>query len=52
MFWAAMIALIGTDAVTSGAPAGPIIGVTIVLAFIALVRNDYKKVMKKYYCEE
>ena len=52
MFWATMIALIGAHAVTSGAPAGPTIGVTIVLAFIVLVRSDYKRIMKKYYDED
>ena len=49
MFWATIIALLGVHAVTSGAPAGPTISVTIVLTFIALVRRDYKRVMKKYY---
>ena len=52
MFWAAMIALIGAHAMTSGAPAGLTISVTIVLAFIALVRRDYKRIMKKYYEED
>lgn len=52
MFWATMIALLGAHAVTSGAPAGPTISVTIVLTFIVLVRRDYKRLMKKYYDEE
>ena len=52
MFWVAMIALLGTHAVTFGAPAGPTISVTIVLTFIALLRRDYKRIMKKYYNED
>ncbi len=52
MFWAAMIALLGANAILAGAPSGITFGLTVVLAFIILVRRDYKRVMKKYYGEE
>ena len=52
MFWAAMIALLGANAIIAGAPAGITFGLTVVLTFIALVRRDYKRLMKKYYDED
>lgn len=52
MFWAAIIALLGANAMTAGAPPGFTFGVTVMVVFITLVRRDYKRVMKKYYGED